>query len=323
MKAIVLERYGTTEDLIITDVSKPVPKEGEVLVKLSYTSINAADLDYVHGHPLVRFTGLSKPGYPILGSDLVGIVEMLGASVTDVEVGDVVWADTSNPLSYGTFAEYIVVPAKSLRKLSANQDLEKAACLPSAGVVAYQNIQLLKQVEPGKTALVIGAGGGIGNIIVQYLVSMGLVVTAVDKASKHAMLKGIGVVNTIDYEETDVVNAGQEYDYVVDLVCPGDLKSSVYLTKEKGQFIMLGGSTKNILRVLTQGPLLSKLWNRKIKLGMYETNDAKALQQLDADLKAGKILPVIDRVIPLEEVIDGLKALEGGQVLGKIVVKMN
>ena len=75
----------------------------------------------------MRFTGLSKPGYLILGSDLVGTVEMLGSLVSDFIVGDVVWADTSNPLSYGTFAEYIVVPASSLRKLSADLTLEKAA----------------------------------------------------------------------------------------------------------------------------------------------------------------------------------------------------
>lgn len=75
----------------------------------------------------MRFTDLSKPGYFILGSDLVGTVEMLGSLVSDLIVGDVVWADTSNPLSYVTSAEYIVVPASSLRKLSADLTLEKAA----------------------------------------------------------------------------------------------------------------------------------------------------------------------------------------------------
>lgn len=75
----------------------------------------------------MRFTGWSKPGYPTLGSNLVGTVEMLGSLVWDTIVGDVVWVDTSNPLSYRTVAEYIVVPARSLRKLSADQALENAA----------------------------------------------------------------------------------------------------------------------------------------------------------------------------------------------------
>lgn len=321
MKAVLLQRYGSSDDLIYTDVPMSTPNSDEALVRLIYTSINAADLDYVNGHPLVRFTGLRKPGYPILGSDLVGIVEEIGSDVNHVQIGDIVWADTSNPLKYGTFAEYTALPAMSLQKISGDIDLKQAACLPSAGVVAFQNIQLKQPAKAGDTALVNGAGGGIGNIIVQLLHQAGVEVTAVDKQIKHDMLKEIGATYTIDYEATDYLKSGKQYDYVYDLVCYRPLSEATSIVKKDGHFIMLGGSTSNILRVLTGAPLLSKRFQKKIILGAYRTNDHDDLAQMHQLLLDKTIQPVIDRIIPLEETIEGIKALETGNVLGKIVIR--
>lgn len=81
MKAILLEKYGSTDDLIFMEYPKPEIKDGMVLIKMLYTSLDSADLDFINGHPLVRFTGIFKPGYPILGSDCVGVIESLGKIV--------------------------------------------------------------------------------------------------------------------------------------------------------------------------------------------------------------------------------------------------
>ncbi|MDD2523087.1 MAG: alcohol dehydrogenase catalytic domain-containing protein [Anaerolineaceae bacterium] len=136
MKAIVLKKYGSTNDLELTEIPKPVIGDDEVLIRLLYTSLNAADLDFVHGHPLIRFTGLRKPGFPILGSDLVGIIDENWRDVTGFEVGELVWADTSNPAAYGTFAEYVKVKPAIIQKLPAGIPLPDAACLPTAAIVA-------------------------------------------------------------------------------------------------------------------------------------------------------------------------------------------
>lgn len=323
MKAILLTKYGTSDNLIYTEVAKPMPGPDDVLIKLKYTSINAADLDYVHGHPLIRFTGLTKPAYPILGSDLTGSVEKVGTNVINLRPGDLVWADTSNPLKYGTFAEYTVVPSKSLQKLPDTTTLAEAACLPSAGSVALQNIQLKQPPHKGDTALVNGAGGGIGTMIVQLLTAVGVEVTAVDKQSKHEMLLQIGAARVIDYETTDYLQTKHKYDYVYDLVSARPLNDAVSIVKQHGHFIMLGGTTANILRVLTAAPFLSRRWQKQIHLGVYQTNDHAALVQLAALLEQDIIHPVIDRIIPLEETISGIKALEAGNVLGKIVIKIS
>lgn len=291
-------------------------------MKLLYTSINSADLDFINGHPLVRFTGLFKPGYPVLGSDCVGQIESIGKNVKHLKVGDIVWADLSKPLSYGTFAEYVAVPAASLQILPSNLALEEAACLPTAGVVALQNVHLKRKPSKGDKVLVNGAGGGIGTILVQLLKAIGAEVTAVDKAEKHAMLKEIGAIRTIDYRETDYTTENIKYDYVYDLLCTKKLSRCLSVVKKKGHFIMLGGTTKNLLKVLVFSPLLSLLSQRKVKVGRWEANNHDDLHHLATLWEAGLVRPVIDHIIPLEETIAGLKVLESGNILEKIVVKI-
>ena len=321
MKAVLLEKYGSTDNLIFTEYPKPEIKDDTVLIKLLFTSLNSADLDFIHGHPLVRFTGLFKPGYPILGSDCVGVMESCGKQVKGFQVGDTVWADLSNPLHYGTLAEYVSAPASSIQKLPSGISLEDAACLPCAAMVALQNFNLKRKPENGDKVLVNGAGGGIGTILVQLLKSIGADVTAVDKVEKHQMLRTIGANRTIDYNAIDYTKENIEYDYVYDLLCTKKLSRCVSVVKKNGHFIMLGGSTKNILLVLVLGPILSLIRNRKVKLGGWKANNYEDLIRLAKLYKEGTIRPVIDRVIPLEEAIDGLKALESGNVLGKIVVR--
>ena len=136
------------------------------------------------------------------------------------------------------------------------------------------------------------------------------------------MLKSIGANRTIDYRESDYSKENIDYDYVYDLLCAKKLSRCVSVVKKNGHFIMLGGSTKNILLVLVFGSILSLIWNRKVKLGGWKTNNHADLIRLAKLYKEGTIKPVIDRVIPLEKAIDGLKSLESGNVLGKIVVQI-
>lgn len=313
MKAILMKKYGSTADLCVTDWPKPTISEEQVLIKLLYTSLNSADLDFINGHPLVRFTGLTKPGYPILGSDCVGVIESIGSKVKDVAVGDKVWADLSNPLSYGTFAEYVGVPATSVQKLPDDIPLEEAACLPTAGMVALQNVRTKVMPQKGDKVLVNGAGGGIGTVLGQLLKSLRADITAVDKVEKHVMLKAIGAGRTVDYRELDYTREPVDYDFVYDLLCTKKLSDCMAVVKKQGHFIMLGGSSRNILKVLVFGPLLSLVWRRKIKLGGWDTNKQEDLRELAKLYQEGILKPVIDRVIPLEETIAGLKALEEGR----------
>lgn len=323
MKAIVLEKYGSTKNLAFKEISRIKIKEDELLIKMKYTSINSADLDFIYGHPLVRFTGLFKPGYPILGSDCVGFVEEVGSQVSRFEIGDKVWADLSNPLSYGTFAQYVSVPASSIQKIPFDIDLKEAACLPTAAMVALQNVQLKQKPKKDHKVLVNGAGGEIGTILVQCLKALEVEFTAVDKKEKHTMLRELGAKFTIDYREINYTQQEQQYDYVYDLLCTNKLSNCLSVVKKNGHLIMLGGSTRNLLAVLVFGPIISLISRRKVKLGRWDTNNHDDLYQLAKLNHEGIIKPVIDSVILLEETIKGLETLESGIVQGKIVVKNN
>ena len=321
MKAIVFNKYGSIKDLSLKEVEIPKINEDEVLLKLLFTSLNAADLDFINGHPLVRFTGLFKPGFPILGSDLVGMVVEIGKKVTKLKVGDIVWADLSIPEKYSTFSEFTKAKEKSLQIIPKGIELADAACLPTAGMVAYQNIYKKKSPKPNDHVLVNGAGGGIGTMLVQMLVERGAIVTAVDSSEKLDALKTIGAKHVIDYKTNNIIDLKEQYDYVYDLVCFNKLKHVKKLVKKKGTLIVLGGSVRNMLKIFILGPLLSLLANKKIKMGGWDTNnldDLKAISQLYLDKS---IKPVIDEIVPIEGLINGLGRLAEGNVVGKIVVK--
>lgn len=322
MKAIVLGGYGSTDQLKLTEVSKPMINGEQLLIRIIYSSLNAADLDFVHGHPLVRFSGLFKPGYPILGSDCVGSIEALGNKVIGFNVGDIIWADLSIPLKYGAFADYVVVKASSVQKIPKGLDLVYAACLPTAAMVAFQNVRLNNDLKKGDKVLVNGAGGGIGTILVQLLKAKEVEVTAIDKVEKHQMLKSIGANITIDYEKEDFTEQEIIYDHIYDLVCTRRLYKCRQVLKKNGQYTMLGGSTRNILIVFIFGKILSIVWGQKFTMGVWDTNNQRDLDELANIYLRGIIKPVIDKVVSLEETIAGLKELEAGKVLGKIVVRI-
>ncbi len=168
MKAIVCTKYGSPDVLQLKEVEKPTPKEEEVLVKVHAASLNAADLEYLRGVFVVRllYKGLLKPRIKILGSDVAGRVEAVGRNVKQFQPGDEIWGDLSYPLSFGTFAEYVCIPENALRLKPASMTFEEAAAVPTAALVALQNLRDRREIQPGQKVLINGAGGGTGTFAV-------------------------------------------------------------------------------------------------------------------------------------------------------------
>ncbi|GAG40423.1 unnamed protein product, partial [marine sediment metagenome] len=188
MKAIVCTKYGSPDVLQLKEVEKPVPKDNEALVKVHAASLNAADLEYLRGVFIVRllYRGLLKPKNTILGSDIAGQVEAVGRNVTQFQPGDEIWGDLSYPYSFGTFAEYVCVPENALRLKPASMTFEEAATIPTAGVVALQNLRGKRPIQPGQKVLINGAGGGAGTFAVQLAKYFGAEVTGVDSTRANS-----------------------------------------------------------------------------------------------------------------------------------------
>ena len=333
MKAIVCTKYGSPDVLQLKEVEKPTPKEDEVLVKVHAASLNAADLETLRGTPLVRIGGPLKPRYKILGSDIAGRIEAVGRNVKQFQPGDEIWGDLSAH-GYGTFAEYVCVPENALRLKPASMTFEEAAAVPSAAVVALQNLRCAGpsspspilsdtgQIQPGQKVLINGAGGGVGTFAVQIAKSFGAEVTGVDSTRKLDMLRSIGADQVIDYTQEDFTKNGQRYDLILDVVAYRSIFAYKRALGPKGIYVFVGGSMSAGLQAVFLGPLISMTGSKKMGIVMWKPNKKEDLVFMNELFEAGKVVPVIDRRYPLSEVAEALRYLEEGHARGKVVITM-
>jgi NADPH:quinone reductase-like Zn-dependent oxidoreductase len=321
MKAIVYTEYGSPDVLHLEDVEKPVPADGEVLVKVHAVSVNAADLHLLRADPfLVRLSsGFLKPKHTTLGSDIAGRVEAVGSNVTQFKPGDEVFGDIS-ACGWGGFAEYVCVRENALVLKPTNLSFEQAAAVPMAAVTALQGIRHAGQIRPGQKILINGASGGVGTFAVQLAKSFGAEVTAVCSTRNLETARSIGADHVIDYTQEDFATNGQQYDLI--LAANGDRSISDYkrALSPTGVYVQTGGSMSQMTQAMIQGPWISMTGSKKMSnMGVAKPNQ-KDLAFMKELLESGKVKPVIDRCYPLSEVPDALRYLEAGHARGKVVI---
>ena len=331
MRAIVYHTYGSPDVLKLEEVQKPVPQDDEALVRVHAASLNAADFEMLRGTWSARFGGLLKPRHKILGSDIAGRIEAVGRNVKQFHPGDGIWGDLSE-CGFGAFAEYVCVPENALRLKPASMTFEEAAAVPSAGVVALQNLRgvgssslsfLLSDkghIQSGQKVLINGAGGGVGTFAVQIAKSFGAEVTGVDSTRKLDMLRSIGADHVIDYTQEDFTKSGQRYDLILEVVASRSIFDYKRALSPKGIYVMVGGSLAAILQGFLLGPLISMTGSKKMGSVMWKPNNQEDLAILEELFAAGKVAPVIDRRYPLSEVPEALRYLEEGHAKGKVVI---
>ena len=322
MKAIVCTKYGSPDVLQLKEVEKPTPKDNEALVKVHAASVNAADLETLRGVFFVRIVAPLKPMYKILGTDIAGRVEAVGRNVKQFQSGDEIWGDLSYPLGCGTFAEYVCVPESALRLKPASMTFEEAAAVPTAAVVALQNLRDKRQIEPGQRVLINGAGGGVGTFAVQIAKYFGAEVTGVDSTRKLDMLRSIGADHVIDYTQVDFTKSGQRYDLILDVVAQRSIFDYRRALSPKGIVVFVGGSMAAVFQALFLGPLISMIGSKKMGIVMWRPNKKEDLVFITELFEAGKVVPVIDRRYPLSEVAEALRYLEEGHAQGKVVITL-
>ncbi len=225
MKAIVQEKYGSPDHLELREVAKPVVGDDEVLVRVRAASVHPDVWHVVTGLPYVlrlMGAGFSKPKNPIPGTDMAGIVESVGKSVTQFRPGAAVFGETieTNQWTNGSaFAEYVSVSQDLLALKPDRITFEQAASVPTAGFITLLNLREGSQLS-GQNVLVNGAGGGVGSLALQLAKAYGAQVTAVDTASKLGMLRALGADEVIDYTKEDFTRRGVRYDLIFDV--PGN-----------------------------------------------------------------------------------------------------
>ena len=314
MRAAVYRRYGSPDRIRIEDIQVPSPGRGQVLVHVVATSVNLSDWEGLRGSPAyARFGGLVRPRRHVLGSDIAGRVVAVGAGGSRFAVGDAVYGDILTVL--GGFAQYAVAPELALALKPDGLSFEAASTLPQAGAIATQAVS---RAHPGDRMLINGGGGGSGMFAIQLAARAGVRVTAVDNSEKLDFMRELGAERVIDYRSEDFTRTGP-YDLIVDLVARRSVFAYRRALARGGRYLMVGGTGRALLRVLTLGTVLG--WVTGTRLGVLAVRPGPAtFTELEQPLLSGDARVSIDRVFSLDQVPAALSYVGGGHALGKVVV---
>lgn len=317
MRAVVHDRYGPPEVLRLEEVERPVPEDDEVLVKVHATTVTRSDTGLRSANYFFAraFTGLLRPKRKIAGMELAGVVEAVGASVTEFEVGDEVFG-----IRGGANAEYVCVRERGvLAHKPAGMSFEEAAAVCDGALLA-RSCLLSADLRPGRSIVVYGASGSIGTAAVQLAKYLGADVTAVCNTKNVELVRSLGADEVVDYQQEDYTKNGKRYDVVFDSVGKHSFRRCRRSLKPGGMFITTD------LGFMWHAPIVSLLtrWvgdkRAKIGIGRYRNEDVLLLKEL---IESGRYRAVIDRTYPLEDVVEATRYVETEQKTGNVVLTLN
>jgi NADPH:quinone reductase-like Zn-dependent oxidoreductase len=317
MRAVVHDRYGPPEVLRIEDVPRPAPAENEVLVKVRASTVTRSDCGFRGADPFFSrfFTGLRRPKQRIAGTELSGVVEEVGSAVTGFEAGDEVFG-----LRSGANAEYVCVREQgALAHKPASLTFEEAAALSDGASIARACLAPA-DLGPGNRVVVYGASGAIGTAAVQLAKATGAHVTAVCNTKNVDLVRSLGADVVVDYTQEDFTKNGETYDVVFDAVGKTSFRRCRHSLKPGGKYL------ETDLGYLWHVPLLALatrvIGSKRVTLQIpkYTKEDVSHVKEL---VEAGRYRPVVDRVYPLEQVVEATKYVETGQKTGNVVLTLD
>ena len=319
MKAAVFDRYGPPEVQYIAEVDQPVPTDEQILVRVHAPTVNRADCHLRSGRPrwqrifnlIFDRGGVLRPKpRTILGGEYAGVVEAVGAAVTEFTVGERVFGMSIMEAQ----AEYTCRRASGpVASMPAGATFEECAitdgflnalnCLRSAGPLE------------GKRVLVYGASGAIGTAGVQLAHHFGARVTAVCNTKNIELVRSLGADEVIDYMHEDFTKNGETYDVVFDAVGKKTFPQCKRSLSPGGSFLPTDGLVNGLWLLWTK-----RFGDKKVKAQLpprYLKEDVVFLKEL---MEAGEYRAVIDRVVPLEDVVEATRYVETGQKTGNVVL---
>jgi len=334
VKAIVYDGYGSPDVLVLRDVPMPAIGERDVLVRVRAASVNPYDWHLLTGLPYVGrlHFGLTRPkSGGFLGADLAGEVEAVGKGVTRFRPGDAVYGmvDGGVPgkplLDLGSFAEYVHVAEDSVAPKPANLTFEEAAAVPAAALTALAALRDQGRLEPGRTALINGASGGVGTFAVQIAKALGAEVTGVCSTRNVDMVRALGADHVVDYTSEDFTRAGKRYDLMLDNVGNRSLSACRRVLAPGGVYFASFGRPENrwlgpFVQLLGMAVVDRFVSQRLVSLAPDRTGGV--LFDLKDLIESGQVEPVIDRTYDLTEVPDAMRYLERGHARAKVVINI-
>jgi NADPH:quinone reductase-like Zn-dependent oxidoreductase len=319
MNAVLLYGYGGPEMLRYEEVARPTPEEGEVLIRVHAAGVNPLDWKVHSGYAPLPVIWSMRAGYAplrspdtfpvILGFDVAGVVEAVGAAVQDFVVGDEVYASPK----IGGYAEYVAVAAHDVARKPHTLDFIEAAAMPVAAVTAWLALFEAIQLKPGQTLLIHGAAGGIGTFAVQLAKWQGAHVIGTASGHNFEYLRQLGADGVIDYTTTrfeEVVNA---VDAVLDMVGGETQQRSWSVLKSDGVLVTIGDPIF---------PIIEEAHRVNFHLAGLDRPIGAQLVELARLVDAEQLKPFVSTVLPLQEARQAHLLIESRHTRGKIVLQV-
>jgi NADPH:quinone reductase-like Zn-dependent oxidoreductase len=304
--------YGGPEVLETIDVPRPTPAEGEILVRVHAASLNPVDGKSRRGQGAAGALG----DFPIsTGWDVAGVVEELGAGVSEFAVGDRVYGMPNFPQTAGAFGEYVVAPASHWAPSSKSIDDVHAAAVPLAALTALKAYREVADLQPGQRVLVHAGGGGVGHFAVQIAKILGAEVVATASPEKAAFVKGLGADEVVDYRARPFTEslADHEVDLVLDLIGGQNAIDSVRVTRPGGLVICVPSGTDDGLAEAAEAA--------GVHAGRVSVSpDGAGLREIAGWIDAGMLVPTVSETYALDDIAEAHRSLDTGHTQGKIVV---
>lgn len=324
MFAMVLNRVGGPEVFEYQQVPTPQPAPGEVLIKIACAGINPADWKDRQGH-LQQYYPYQFPY--IVGFDAAGIVEKVGAGVSEYKVGDrVITCSDHGQGRWGTYAEYVATSLAKVARLPNSISFAQGATIPISGLTAWQSIFVFGELQAGQSILIHGAAGGVGSFALQFAKAAGAKIAATCSAHNIEFVKSLGADLVIDYRSEDIQQAVQKWapggvDVVLDAVSCGTLPTAFAMLRK-------GGILVSVPTLVGDGDIAGDM-QRAAELGVRKVFTVMNDKQADEQLK--KITDLVERgavrlpsqqIFPLQQAGQAQALLEAGGVRGKLILQV-
>lgn len=317
MRAVTTPTYGGPEVLTLVELPDPRPGPGEVLLDVAATAVNRADV--------MQRMGLYPPppgASEVPGLECSGTVAALGEGVAGWQVADRVCA----LLTGGGYASRVVVPAGQLLPVPAGVSLVDAAALPEVSCTVWSNVFQRAALQPGEVLLVHGGASGIGTMAVQLGAHLGARVFAtVGSAEKAKAVEALGAERAVRYREEDFVAVVPPADVILDVVGAKYLARNVAALADGGRLVVIGlqGGAKaelDLAALLAKRGSVHATALRSRPAAQKGAIVAAVLAGVWPALESGDVRPVVDRVLPLEQVAEAHRVVEASEHIGKVVL---
>ena len=315
MRAMVLPSFGGPELFESRDIERPGPGSGEVLVRVVASGTNPVDAKLRQDG---SWAGLEPP--VVLGYDVAGVVEAVGAGVEGLAPGDEVYYTpeiAGNPS--GSYAEYNAASADIVARKPRGLDWTEAAAIPLAGGTAWEAVARRLRIRVGETILIHGGSGGVGSFAVQMARAAGARVIATASAANQSTLEELGAHLALDYAADDVVDAvldatdGAGADAAFDIQGPDLVSRSLPAVRPGGR----------IACIVPPNGDLALLYQKNITLhGIFLTRERARLDEMRPLFERGLVRALVDEVLPLEQVGRAHERLDTGHGRGKVVLQV-